>query len=81
MPGLELSLAMHADLDYLESTAWQQDFSGYVDRNAMSVVRLDGHEAGVAVHERHALDASSSASGCTSTRCCAAAGSVRRSSP
>ena len=58
VPGLELSLATHADLDYLESTGWQQDFTGYVDDNAMSVVRLDGHEAGVAVHERHALDAS-----------------------
>ena len=51
-----LSLATHADLDYLESTGWQQDFTGYVDRNAMSVVRLDGHEAGVAVHDRHALE-------------------------
>jgi GNAT superfamily N-acetyltransferase len=58
LPGLELSLATPADLDYLESTGWQQDFTSYVDRNAMSVVRLDGHEAGVAVHERHALDGS-----------------------
>ncbi len=58
LPGLELALATHADLDYLESTGWEQDFTAYVDRNEMSVVRLDGGEAGIAVHERHSLDSS-----------------------
>jgi hypothetical protein len=58
LPGLELVLATHDDLDYLESTGWPQDFTTYVDNNAMSVVRLDGSEVGIAVHERHALDPS-----------------------
>ncbi len=56
LPGLELSVATAADLDYLQSTGWQDDYSAYVSRNAMSVVRLDGREAGIAVHEPHALD-------------------------
>jgi len=56
VPGLELSVASAADLDYLQSTGWQDDYTSYVDRNAMSVVRLDGQEAGIAVHEPHALD-------------------------
>ncbi len=58
LPGLELALATPADLDYLESTGWQDDFGSYVEHNAMSVVRQDGNEVGIAVHERHALDAS-----------------------
>ncbi len=58
VPGLELTLATHEDLEYLDSTGWQSDFESYVDRNAMSVVRLDGAEAGIAVHEPHALDSS-----------------------
>jgi GNAT superfamily N-acetyltransferase len=56
VPGLELSVATAADLDYLQSTGWQDDYTAYVSRNAMSVVRLDGHEAGIAVHEPNALD-------------------------
>ena len=58
VPGLELTLATHADLDYLQSTGWQSDFSSYVDKSAMSIARLEGREVGIAVHERHALDAS-----------------------
>ncbi|MEO6511460.1 MAG: GNAT family N-acetyltransferase [Nocardioides sp.] len=58
LPGLSLALATHADLDYLESTGWQSDFASYVERSAMSVVRLDGAEAGIAVHEPHAIDPS-----------------------
>ena len=57
VPGLELSVATAADLGYLQSTGWQDDYTYYVNRNAMSVVRLDGQEAGIAVHEPHALDA------------------------
>lgn len=56
--GLEITLATHADLDYLRSTGWQSDFPSYVERGAMSVARLEGREVGIAVHERHALDAS-----------------------
>ena len=81
LPGLTLALATHADLGYLESTGWQDDVASFVERNAMSVVRLDGQEVGIAVHEPHALDPRSSTSGCTSTRCCAAAASAARSSP
>jgi GNAT superfamily N-acetyltransferase len=58
LPGLALAIATRADLGYLESTGWQDDFTSYVDRNAMSVVRLDGEEVGIAVHESHALDPS-----------------------
>jgi GNAT superfamily N-acetyltransferase len=58
VPGLVLSTATHADLGYLESTGWQDDYISFIERSAMSVVRLDGQEAGVAVHEAHALDPS-----------------------
>ena len=56
LPGLTLALATHTDLGYLESTGWQDDVASFVERNAMSVVRLDGQEVGIAVHEPHALD-------------------------
>ncbi len=58
LPGLALAMATHADLGYLESTGWQDDVASFVDRNALSVVRLDGQEVGIAVHEPHALDPS-----------------------
>jgi hypothetical protein len=57
-PGLELAVATRADLDYLESTGWQSDFSSYVEKSAMSIARLEGREVGIAVHERHLLDGS-----------------------
>jgi GNAT superfamily N-acetyltransferase len=56
VPGLEITLATHADLDYLHSTGWQSDFASYVEKSAMSIARLEGREVGIAVHERHALD-------------------------
>ena len=51
-------MATHADLGYWSPRAGRTTSASYVDRNAMSVVRLDGSEVGIAVHEPHALDPS-----------------------
>ena len=57
VPGLTLTIATTADLDYLESTGWQDDSTSYVDRNAMSVVRLDGRDRGRGAEARSSAGA------------------------
>jgi GNAT superfamily N-acetyltransferase len=53
--GLSLRPATTADLLWLESTGFQDDYTQLLDGNALSIAVLDGAEAGIAVHVRHVL--------------------------
>ncbi len=53
--GLSLRPATAADLLWLESTGFQDDYTQLLDGNALSIAVLDGAEAGIAVHVRHVL--------------------------
>jgi GNAT superfamily N-acetyltransferase len=53
--GLSLRPARTADLLWLESTGFQDDYTQLLDGNALSIAVLDGAEAGIAVHVRHVL--------------------------
>jgi GNAT superfamily N-acetyltransferase len=53
--GLSLRPATTADLPWLESTGFQDDYRQLLDDNALSIAVLDGAETGIAVHVRHVL--------------------------
>jgi GNAT superfamily N-acetyltransferase len=55
--GLTLHLGSADDLPWLVSTGFQRDYQQHLDRDALSVVRLDGREVGIAMHVPHALAA------------------------
>ena len=54
--GLEIRSPEHDDLAWLASTGFLDDHEGFVERNEISVVLLDGGEAGIAVHVPHPLE-------------------------
>jgi GNAT superfamily N-acetyltransferase len=53
--GLSLRPAAAADLPWLGSTGFQDDYTQLLDGNAVSIAVRDGAEAGIAVHVRHVL--------------------------
>ncbi len=72
---LEIRSPEGDDLAWLASTSFLDDPGAYVDRNEISVVLLDGGEAGIAVHVRHPIEPGVVSIGMYVDPCCAAAGS------